>query len=67
MSKFDDLIATKKFVQQQAFFDKIYPKRFNSFKNCIETNQNGQTAQKPKSGQKLKKTQDVLKTAWKWF
>ena len=36
MSKFDDLIATKKLFNKKTFFDKIYPKRFNSFRNCIE-------------------------------
>ena len=55
MSKFDDLIATKKFVQQQTFYDKIYPKRFNSFKNCIEIIKTAKQHKNRKAVKNLKK------------
>ena len=55
MSKFDDLIATEKLFNKKTFFDMICPKRFTSFKNCLEITKTAKQHKKRKAVKNLKK------------
>ena len=55
MSKFDDQIETKKLFNNKTFYDKICPKRFKSFKNCLEITKTAKQHKNRKAVKNLKK------------
>ena len=55
MSKFDDLIATEKLFNKKTFFNKNGPKRFNSFKNCLEITKTAKQHENRKAVKNFKK------------